>query len=347
MNLTPIKFITKTLNLGLGSTRWCRVPGDGRRKALVAVLLLCAMALTLSYGQTAGAATPRVLGISHVAIKATDMGQSLAFYRDFLGFAEQGRLNDNSDGAPRLVVLKVSEEQTIEICDASKLPPETSRLCQIGLQVEDAEAMRAHLAGKGYAGKLPAAVSHGQVKQASFTVKDPHGGTLEFVQFLPEGRTKGEQGRFLPGTRISDHITHVGITVDDFPASAHFYRDLLGFNETWRGSADGQEVAWVHERMQASRDVVELMVSPKGDRHFCLEVPDIDKAREKLEQTAYFKTYAARGKPIKVSTGRCRKRLLNLWDPEGVRVELMEPNTIDGQPAASSDAPLPKMGAKE
>ena len=305
------------------------------------------MALTLSYGQAAGAATPRVLGIAHVAIKATDMGQSLAFYRDFLGFAEQGRLNDSADGSLMQVVLKVSEEQTIEICDASKLPPKTSRLCQIGLQVEDAEAMRVHLAGKGYEGKRPAAASQGQLKKASFTVQDPHGGTLEFVQYLPEGRTGLERGRFLSDTRISDHISHVGITVDDFAASAQFYQDLLGFNETWRGSADGKEVAWVHMRMQASRDVVELMVSPQGDRHFCFEVPDIAKACAKLEQSVYFTTYAARGKPIKVSTGRCRKRLLNLWDPEGVRVELMEPNSVDGQPPASSAAPLPKLGAKE
>jgi lactoylglutathione lyase len=32
---------------------------------------------------------------------------------------------------------------------------------------------------------------------------------------------------------------------------------------------------------------------------------------------------------------------VNLFDPDGTRVELMEPNTIDGKPAPSSTAPPP------
>ncbi|MCX6910851.1 MAG: VOC family protein [Verrucomicrobia bacterium] len=34
---------------------------------------------------------PRILGISHVAVKASDVEKSVAFYRDFLGFAERSR----------------------------------------------------------------------------------------------------------------------------------------------------------------------------------------------------------------------------------------------------------------
>jgi lactoylglutathione lyase len=44
---------------------------------------------------------------------------------------------------------------------------------------------------------------------------------------------------------------------------------------------------------------------------------------------------------LEVQTGVNRKRQLNVYDPDGTRVELMEPKTIDGQPAPASTAPPP------
>lgn len=303
-------------------------------------LFLLALIFSLTAAAVAPAAEkpPRIIGISHVAVKASDVEKSVAFYRDFLGFAEQGRLNYTNDGSLMLAFMKVSDDQQIEIFDASKLKPESDKLYQIALQVEDAEAMRAHLAASGYQGKLPKAVSKGQLKNAGFTVKDPHGYTIEFVQYTPEGRTMREKGKFLSDARISDHIIHAGAVADDFEASAHFYRDLLGFKESWRGTVDGKVLSWVHMGMGECRDFVELMLEATVKPHFCLEVPDIAKAKEKLEKTAYFKTY---GKPIEARTGKNHKRQLNIFDPEGIRVELMEPNTVDGQPVPPSDAPLP------
>ena len=67
-------------------------------------------------------------------------------------------------------------------------------------------------------------------------------------------------------------------------------------------------------------------------------MPDVEKAKAKLEKTAYFATY---GRPLETKTGKNHKRQLNLFDPDGVRVELMEPETFDGKPVPSSDAPLP------
>jgi hypothetical protein len=37
-----------------------------------------------------------------------------------------------------------------------------------------------------------------------------------------------------------------------------------------------------------------------------------------------------------------RKRQANLFDPDGTRTEIMEPNTIDGKPTPSSTAPAPQ-----
>jgi lactoylglutathione lyase len=47
-------------------------------------------------------------------------------------------------------------------------------------------------------------------------------------------------------------------------------------------------------------------------------------------------------RPLEIRTGVNRKRQLNLFDPDGTRVELMEPNTVDGKPAPYATAPWPK-----
>jgi lactoylglutathione lyase len=72
--------------------------------------------------------------------------------------------------------------------------------------------------------------------------------------------------------------------------------------------------------------------------HLCLEVPDIEKARATLESRAAKVGYT---RPLEVRTGVNRKRQLNVYDPDGTRVELMEPTTIDGKPTPPSTAPAP------
>ena len=42
------------------------------------------------------------------------------------------------------------------------------------------------------------------------------------------------------------------------------------------------------------------------------------------------------------SSRRNRKRQANLFDPDGTRSEVMEPNTIDGKPTPPSNAPPPR-----
>ena len=100
-------------------------------------------------------------------------------------------------------------------------------------------------------------------------------------------------------------------------------------------------------RLPDSDDYVEFMLyaqpPPPGNRgsahHICLMVPDIEKALAALEARPARKGYT---RPLEIRTGINRKRQLNLFDPDGTRVELMEPNTIDGKPAPSSTLPPPK-----
>jgi hypothetical protein len=71
-----------------------------------------------------------------------------------------------------------------------------------------------------------------------------------------------------------------------------------------------------------------------------LEVTDLAKAVAKLEKSPYRSHYL---KPVEPMIGKNRRRILNLIDPNGIRVELMEPSTVDGQPVPPSEAPMPKF----
>jgi lactoylglutathione lyase len=94
-------------------------------------------------------------------------------------------------------------------------------------------------------------------------------------------------------------------------------------------------------------DYLEFMLydqKPASDRrgtvhHLCLLVPDAEKAVAALESRPARKAYT---RAIEVRTGINRKRQVNLFDPDGTRVELMEPDTVDGKPAPSSTLPPPR-----
>jgi lactoylglutathione lyase len=68
-------------------------------------------------------------------------------------------------------------------------------------------------------------------------------------------------------------------------------------------------------------------------------VPDVEVSCRVLQARAGSAGYS---RPLEVRVGVNRRRQLNLYDPDGTRVELMEPRTVDGQPAPSSTAPPPR-----
>jgi lactoylglutathione lyase len=68
-------------------------------------------------------------------------------------------------------------------------------------------------------------------------------------------------------------------------------------------------------------------------------MPNLDKALAELTQRAVPNHYSAL---MEIRTGTNRKRQLNLYDPDGTRIELMESHTVDGKPAPSSSAPPPR-----
>lgn len=304
----------------------------------LAVLALC-LASPLVANE---AARPHITGVAHIGIFAHDYEKSRAFYRDFLGFAEPYDLK-NADGSPSMTFFKVNERQYIELFVEKQ--PGTDRLNHISVETDDIEAMRRYLESRGIA--VPAKAGKGRIGNLSFTIADPDGHGVEFVQYMPDGWTVREKGKALPATRISNRILHLGIIVTSLEPALKFYSEILGFREIWRGSSSGSELSWVNLKVPDGDDYVEFMLYREapdathrgGAHHLALEVPDVAAAVAELESRPSRKQYA---REITPKTGVNRKRQANLFDPDGTRTELMEPVTVDGNPAPSSNAPPPR-----
>lgn len=305
-------------------------------------LILIAFAAMLP---AADAQRPKILGVAHVAVYVSDLAKARQFYKDFLGFAEPYALN-TKEGAERIAFIKINENQYLELfAEQPKPGSKDGQLNHISVYTDNAEAMRAYLASKGV--RVPSTVGKGQIKNSNFNITDPDGHTVEIVQYEPDSWTRREKGKFIPETRISERILHAGILVRDLDAAMSFYGDILGFKEFWRGSGSGTELSWVNMRVPDGDDYVEFMLystPPEGRQigvrhHICLVTPDITKAVANLESRSARKDYP---QSIEIRTGVNRKRQANLYDPDGTRVELMEPQTIDGKPTPSSTAPPPK-----
>ena len=297
--------------------------------------------------QTAAPPHPAITGISHVAYYVSDMPAALTFWHDLLGFdlsyeRKPDRKVPNSADTT-VAFLKVNDHQYVELLSdrppASDLKNFLSHICFL---TPDLEQMRLYLASKGVA--VPAHTSRTKTGDLVFSIADPDGTQIEFSQPQPASVEAQGTGKFLPPTRISQHIYHTGFLVGNTQHSLDFYENILGFQETWRGASNPDQLSWINLRVPDGTDYIELMLyrtlpaTYGSSNHIALQVPDMAAAVTALQARPAFKTY---GRPLTPHTGVNGKRQLNLFDPDGTRIELMEPTTADGKPVPPSTAPPP------
>jgi catechol 2,3-dioxygenase-like lactoylglutathione lyase family enzyme len=307
-----------------------------------APLLAIALAMSCAKEKAPAAVTgPRVLGIAHMGLFVSDLQKARAFYKDFLGFDEPYSLK-RKNGTDRSAFIKINDQQYIELF--ADLPKNDGRLNHIAFYTNDAEGLRRLIGSRG--GTVPAEARKGKLGNSQYVLTDPDGHTVELLQYEPDGWTAREKGKFMPETRISHRIAHIGILVGGLDASFDFYRGLLGFQEIWRGGPSTKQLSWVNLRVPDGEDYLELMLYDQlpapdqrgGKNHICLEVPDIARAVAALEARPARKLYSRKIEP---RIGVNHKRQVNLFDPDGTRIELMEPDTVDGKPVPPSTAPPP------
>ena len=304
---------------------------------------LCATVIALTLVAQSPVDRPPLLGIAHLAVFVSNPARARTFYQDLLGFEESFAV-PATETSPARAFVKINDRQWIELIDAPTAGE--GQLDHVALYTADAGRMRQYLAGRAVT--VPEALAIGPTGDRSFTVTDPDGHRIEFLEYRADSRTGQDAGAHVPRTRISDRALHVGILIGDLARATSFYGGILGFEEFWRGSAaNSPTLSWVNMRAPDGTDYLEFMLygdKPAPDRrgtahHLCLLVPDAAKAIAELESRPARKQYT---RSIELRTGINRKRQVNLFDPDGTRVELMEADTVDGKPTPSSTLPPPR-----
>jgi catechol 2,3-dioxygenase-like lactoylglutathione lyase family enzyme len=287
---------------------------------------------------------PHITGISHVAFHVSDLARAKAFWHDLLGYEQYFALPKKGSNDTRIAFFKINDHQHIELFNEPS-PRAPNMMAHVCFATDDIEAMRAYLRSQG----IKVADSTGGKTKAgdyAFMIKDPDGMLVEFVQSLPDGVEARAAGKFIGPARISASIYHAGFLVGNSQKSLDFYGRILGFKETWRGGGNPKQLSWINLRVPDGEDYVEFMfyklpLTPAQygtKNHIALSVPDANTTVANLKARPAFASYA---KELAVQIGRNGKRQVNIFDPDGTRAEVMEPQTVDGKAVPSSTAPPP------
>lgn len=285
---------------------------------------------------------PRITNIATFAAKVDNLEEARKFYGGVIGMAEAFTTKD-PDVQGDLVAFKVNDHQYVEISPTLKNEAE-DRLIRIGFETDNASALRDYLAEKGV--PVPAKVGKDLNGNKSFTVKDPDGHTIQFIEYVKGSVHQKNFGKHLSNTRISDHILHVGVRVMDPVKADAFYKDILGFRLQWKGGPRDDAFSWISMMVPDGYDWIEYMVSPNPQtpqqlgvlHHYCLETHDMAQ----LYKTVVSRGYTpAREPAIHPRDGRM---LMQTYDKNFTRTEVMvrkpintpccSPNLDDYKPEA-------------
>lgn len=279
------------------------------------------IALTVAAAAQTAAPRPRITGISHLAVYTSNAAATEHYYKDIIGAA---RLPDPEN--PAGVRYALSATQFVEVLP---LPPGSgvNRLDHTAWNVSSAEGMRKYLAIMGW--KAPSMVTRGADGSKWFTVLDPEDNKVEFVE--PSAHAKAPDA---PNV-IGHHIIHVGIMVHDRAKEDTFYRKLLGFKPYWFGGMQDGKIDWVSQQVPDGHDWLEYMMTsgPSGSGipatmtlhalgvldHLSIGEVSVPEAYKALQ--AGNRLGGVHDKEPKI--GKDGKYQFNLYDPDGIRLELM------------------------
>jgi len=292
---------------------------------LVTCLVLASPALA------ADPVRPPITGVSHIGLYAADADKSEAFYTHDLG-ATKGSDPENPGGTR----YYFSPVQFVEVLPLPAGPASKNRLDHVAFATTDAEGLRKYLASRKVS--VPAKVSKGDDGSLWFSVNDPEGNRVEFVQ-APANPPA------MPVNALAGHIIHVGFIVHNRSREDAFYRDILGFRPYWFGGFKADDPTWISQQVPDGTDWLEYMLVSGPEttgipadmpqktagilNHFSLGVPNTRDTYTVLWNGDRLKEQSETPK-----IGMDAKWQLNLIDPDGTRAEVMEFHAI-GKPCCS------------
>jgi catechol 2,3-dioxygenase-like lactoylglutathione lyase family enzyme len=264
---------------------------------------------------------PGITSVSHLSVYTSDAAKTDAFYVHDLGAFKAADPQN-----PLGVRYYFNATQFVEVLPLPAGPPSTNRFDHAGYNTADAEGLRKYLEAHNVS--VPASVTKASDGSQYFEVKDPEGNRVQFMQ--PPAHPLS-----VPVNPLSTHMIHIGYIIHDIAKQNAFYRDILGFRPYWHGGATEDSSDWSSLQVPDGTDWVEYM-KVKGPEtsgipadmsqqtagvldHFSLGVPNIEQAVNLLYNGDRL---TARHSDPKI--GRDGKWQVNLYDPDGIRAELME-----------------------
>jgi catechol 2,3-dioxygenase-like lactoylglutathione lyase family enzyme len=274
------------------------------------ILALAVLALAAACHGQASPPRPQITGISHVAFYSTNLTAAKDFYGGLLGlWSDPARPDAYHVGSQQVELEPLPQGHGHDL------------IAHVAFATTDAEGVRKYLASYGVT--VPDKVSTGGGGTIWFAMKDPEGNPIEFVQERPELAGRPAEAA------VSKVMIHAGFVVHDRAAEDKLYKDLLGFRVYWHGGMKDNETSWVDMQVPDGTQWLEYMLVSKGEdlsprtlgilNHIALGVPSVANAAQLLRTRGW--------KPSdneKEQLGRDGKWQLNLYDPDGTRVELME-----------------------
>jgi lactoylglutathione lyase len=291
-------------------------------------VLCSALVLAIAASASARAEDLPLLGLAHVELRVTDLEQARKFYHDLLGFEKPFEASRPEGTGEAVVFYKVNDRQFIELVAGIKADA-APLMTHIAMATDNVERLRALLVARGLAvGPIERSPRDGSRSCSLRTLPGQNLDALEFVEYGPDSLESQARGKALGLRRISQRLEHAGIIATDFAAARKFYIETLGFHEMWsRNQPDGTPVL-NHLRLSGpSGDYIELSNKPKPisraqagtAAHISLEVLEIRAAQKEV---------LARAPDANLKEPRFgldQRWQFNLFDPDGTRVELMQP----------------------
>ena len=285
------------------------------------VVVAFLFAVAVAGAAPAAPSRPKITGVSHLAVYTSDPAATDHYYREVIGAAKVPD-PENSQG----VRYAFNATQFIEVLP---LPPNSgiNRLDHTAYNTENAEELRKYLAAKGW--KTPGSVTKRSDGSRGFMVLDPEGNKVEFVQ--PPADAKAPNA---PNV-IGRHVIHIGILVHDRAEQDKFYRDILGFRPYWFGGMQDDKIDWVSQQVPDGHDWVQYMLTsgPSGSGipanmtqqtlgvldHFAIGQKSVEDAFKVLQAGNRLEGRHDAAPKI----GKDGKGQFNMYDPDGIRAELM------------------------
>jgi catechol 2,3-dioxygenase-like lactoylglutathione lyase family enzyme len=279
-------------------------------------ILAVFLAMTASAAQAADAPQADIVGIAHIGYYVSDMAKMRSYYEGFLGFQEAFAVK-GPGGSDHVAYVKINDKQYFVFYAEPAV--NHGFIHDVAFQSSDVKATRAFLIA---AGLKPTEIAPDYAGDLAFSLIDEAGFTIEVVQYLPKSQTGLTKGKFMPASRISDHIDHIGLLTNDKQAAWDFYTKAFGFVKegdgskvSIPGSTDRFEVGF--ERKEGTIDRFHIK------DHICLSSPDVPKVTAALSAKPEAKDFKEIENHSIGSGGG--KNVAELYDLDGNRVEMMEP----------------------